>query len=109
MNKTISTLLFAFSTTAFYSASAHADSSLTNSVEITNGCQQIFHDYVDQFHGKQLQRRALELYLSDSCTPLSRTSLPEATPQNIPSLSTPNHLKLLQIQDADRHIVTYRT
>ena len=101
--------LLAIGFAVLYSASAHAGSPQTSSADRTASCQQTFHDYLDNYRGEQLQQRALQLYFSDNCMPRSHSELPESVPQTIPSTSRPDRLKLLQIQDADEHIITYRT
>ena len=100
--------LLALSFTALCSASAHAGSSETSSSGRTASCQQTFHDYLDIYRGEQLQQRALQLYFSGNCMPHSHLELPDSIPQTIPSTSRPDHLKLLQIQDVDESITTYR-
>ena len=99
--------LLALIFTALYSTTAHADPTQISSADRTTSCQQTFHDHLKNYHGEQLQQRALQLYFSDNCMPHSQ--LPESIPQTIPSTSRPDRLKLLQIQDADEHIITYRT
>ena len=101
--------LLALSFAALYSTTAHAGPSPISSNDRTASCQQIFHDYLKNYRGEQLQQRALQLYFSGDCMPQSHSELPESVPQTIPTTSRPDHLKLLQIQDADEHIVTYRT
>lgn len=96
-------LLVTFNCTVLFSAAVHAD---TESQAIS--CQQTFHDYLDIYRGKQLQQHVMQLYLSDGCMPYSGLELPESIPQTIPSNSSPDHIKLLQVQDAYEKVVTYR-
>ena len=95
-------LLVVFSCTALFSVAVHADTESQ-----AKSCQQTFHDYLDIYRGKQLQQQAMQLYLSDGCMPYSDLELPESIPQTIPSNSRHDHIKLLQVQDADEQIVTY--
>ena len=99
----------ALSFTALCSASAHAGSPLTSPDDRAASCQQLFHDYLENHRGEQLERRALQQYFSGNCMPQSHSDFAESTPQRIPTTSSPDRLKLLQVQDADDHIVTYRT
>jgi hypothetical protein len=101
--------LLALSFAALYSASAHAGPAQIGSADRTTSCQQTFHDYLDNYRGEQLQQRALQLYFSGDCMPHFHSDLPEPLPQRIPSTSRPDRLKLLQIQDADEYIITYRS
>ena len=101
--------LLAMSFAALYSTTAHAGPTQINPADRTASCQQTFHDYLDNYRGEQLQQRALQLYFSANCMPHSQSVLPESVPQTIPSTNRPDRLKLLQIQDADEHIITYRT
>ena len=100
--------LLAMSLAALCSAPAHAASPQTSPADRAASCLQRFHDYLDIYRGEQFQQRALQLYFSDNCMPHSATELPESIPRTIPSTSRPDRLKLLQIQDVDESITTYR-
>jgi len=101
--------LLALSFSALCSATAHAATPQSMPADRAASCVQTFHDYLDSFRGEQLQRRALQLYFSGDCMPPSLSELPESIPQTIPSTSRPDRLKLLQIQDVEEYIITYRT
>ena len=100
--------LLALIFSVLFSATAHAASPHSNPADRAASCLQSFHDYLDIYRGEQLQQRALQLYFSDNCMPHSDTVLPESTPRTIPSTNRPDRLKLLQIQDVEEYITTYR-
>lgn len=85
--------LLALSFSALCSTTAHAASAQNMPAYMAASCVQTFHDYLDIYRGEQLQRRALQLYFSDSCMPASLSELPESIPQTIPSTSRPYRLK----------------
>ena len=101
-------LVLTFNCVAFFITSAHADIHV-DIKDNTSMCQQTFHDYLDIYSGKQLQQHALQLYFSDNCMPYSDLELPQSAPQTIPSTDKAHHFKLLQRQDADDQISTYKT